>query len=789
MSKPITKSQLDKFEEIVDRVFSKLGIDVEFTRHFLDRINDDRNGEQITIKELGELFAKEYRRWGRRISNMPVDSEAVMKDLSSELNLPFVLKRDGQEKDLVAKTIMRKKEFRTTNPELPVESNQKSRPLLGPSTAQDRAASAEESDREYIEQMMLKSKWKAAFPGKKWPGYSRASADLNEEKHGAKRGAQVRGHDATTKKSRPTTGNETPHPMRGKLVGESKLAGGKSPVVDTANGYPIHDFGKNYPWPEKRFAVRDPAIDVWQTAAPTLADARERANNLRPAHQPVARTQAQIDHENWRDEQRARLATGEVRRAVRSRRGIGEAQEPLDGSIKVSQDMISQILKNMRQRGRIQTNALQAIQSSMENQLTKHGSTVDVALRTAQRIAKRREDIPGDFAHAFEQSLRNKIERSALYKKDYFGEQAHNKNLYYVQPDGSWKRGGDGRSKGRTRKEIPAGAKIVETYSQDDISFVKKFIKEKRQDGWTVYASRTSHRTEHDFRIEFERDGQEFEVIGSGNYWELFRGPTHSGQGEVFDGLDTAFQTGTYQNESIDQAPLDVDTSSAAEIAQKHGVDLEMIVDQLQRGIKVEMEHTTDPFAALEIALDHLEEMPDYYSKLDDMEREQINAGAWECDQLRERWQKLRPGLDPREKILAKALEYLDKLVQSKGTEKHSIGNYAFDIVRSFNLNGIATSRELTAMYKEWKGLEKESVYEGWMERNLYYIDEIIATNENFQDGKIKGKSRPGRAKRAGVDASKSVSDLRKQAKNSSGETQKMAHWAANMKSGRRKKK
>lgn len=59
---------------------------------------------------------------------------------------------------------------------------------------------------------------------------------------------------------------------------------------------------------------------------------------------------------------------------------------------------------------------------------------------------------------------------------------------------------------------------------------------------------------------------------------------------------------------------------------------------------------------------------------------------------------------------------------------------------------------------------------------------------ENFADGKTKGKSRPGRAKKAGVDCGKSITDLRKMAKNSSGEKQKMAHWCANMKSGRNKK-
>ena len=60
--------------------------------------------------------------------------------------------------------------------------------------------------------------------------------------------------------------------------------------------------------------------------------------------------------------------------------------------------------------------------------------------------------------------------------------------------------------------------------------------------------------------------------------------------------------------------------------------------------------------------------------------------------------------------------------------------------------------------------------------------------SENFADGKVKGKSRPGRAKRAGVDCSKSVTDLRRIAKNSSGEKQKMAHWCANMKAGKQKK-
>ena len=58
---------------------------------------------------------------------------------------------------------------------------------------------------------------------------------------------------------------------------------------------------------------------------------------------------------------------------------------------------------------------------------------------------------------------------------------------------------------------------------------------------------------------------------------------------------------------------------------------------------------------------------------------------------------------------------------------------------------------------------------------------------ENFHDGRVKGKSRPGRVKRAGASCAGSVTDLRAKAKNTSGERAKMYHWCANMKSGKKK--
>ena len=63
-------------------------------------------------------------------------------------------------------------------------------------------------------------------------------------------------------------------------------------------------------------------------------------------------------------------------------------------------------------------------------------------------------------------------------------------------------------------------------------------------------------------------------------------------------------------------------------------------------------------------------------------------------------------------------------------------------------------------------------------------VREVI--HENYADGKVKGKSRPGRVKKAGASCKGSVTDLRRKAKNASGEKAKMYHWCANMKGGKK---
>lgn len=61
---------------------------------------------------------------------------------------------------------------------------------------------------------------------------------------------------------------------------------------------------------------------------------------------------------------------------------------------------------------------------------------------------------------------------------------------------------------------------------------------------------------------------------------------------------------------------LNVKVLSPEELAKKHNKSLDYIQKQIDIGSKVEHEHTKDQDSATKIALAHIEEVPDYYTKL-----------------------------------------------------------------------------------------------------------------------------------------------------------------------------
>lgn len=75
------------------------------------------------------------------------------------------------------------------------------------------------------------------------------------------------------------------------------------------------------------------------------------------------------------------------------------------------------------------------------------------------------------------------------------------------------------------------------------------------------------------------------------------------------------------------------DNEQAKEIGEQLGIDWsKWDIDQFRRGMDVELEHGTrdpktnvtndDPVMTGKIALAHLDEIPDYYDRLEEMEKE-----------------------------------------------------------------------------------------------------------------------------------------------------------------------
>lgn len=118
LNEKISRTDINKVEKYADELFKALDIDVDLSgKHFYDRVNDARNGKDITPKELMELFQRTFIRQGKKISSKKAGFESVIRDINSDIHLPFMLKYDekNQELDLIAKTVMRKKGFKATS--------------------------------------------------------------------------------------------------------------------------------------------------------------------------------------------------------------------------------------------------------------------------------------------------------------------------------------------------------------------------------------------------------------------------------------------------------------------------------------------------------------------------------------------------------------------------------------------------------------------------------------------------------------------------------------------------
>ena len=111
----MTSSELDSVERYADSELDP--IDIEFGNHFFDRLNDPRNGKEITAGELVSFFDRLAKKKDAFVSFIKRYQEFVVKDKNSSINIPFV----SQVNQALAKTIMRKPGFMTPDPTIALE--------------------------------------------------------------------------------------------------------------------------------------------------------------------------------------------------------------------------------------------------------------------------------------------------------------------------------------------------------------------------------------------------------------------------------------------------------------------------------------------------------------------------------------------------------------------------------------------------------------------------------------------------------------------------------------------
>jgi len=106
----LSHSNLNSIEKYADRELSPA--DIQFSNHFFDRVNDTRNGKEISEPELTGFFKRLARHKKQFLDFLNKYNQIVVKDTRSDINIPFVKMANK----VIAKTVMRKGEFKTSSP-------------------------------------------------------------------------------------------------------------------------------------------------------------------------------------------------------------------------------------------------------------------------------------------------------------------------------------------------------------------------------------------------------------------------------------------------------------------------------------------------------------------------------------------------------------------------------------------------------------------------------------------------------------------------------------------------
>ena len=112
----ITKGDVKFVDDMADKKLAPIEIDLS-GNHFFDRLNDPRNYPDISVEELEDFFDKLSDEKEEFIEFLQKYREIVVKDTETNINIPFMKLANKA----IAKTIMRKKNFLSSTPVLPLQ--------------------------------------------------------------------------------------------------------------------------------------------------------------------------------------------------------------------------------------------------------------------------------------------------------------------------------------------------------------------------------------------------------------------------------------------------------------------------------------------------------------------------------------------------------------------------------------------------------------------------------------------------------------------------------------------
>ena len=106
---------LQKIDQFADKQLNPLDV-VITDKHFFDRLNDPRNGKEISQAELIGFFKRLGKNKKQFLDFLDKYQEMVAVDDRTNINIPFM----KQANKAIAKTIMRKKDFKSFAPKLDI---------------------------------------------------------------------------------------------------------------------------------------------------------------------------------------------------------------------------------------------------------------------------------------------------------------------------------------------------------------------------------------------------------------------------------------------------------------------------------------------------------------------------------------------------------------------------------------------------------------------------------------------------------------------------------------------